>query len=92
MCIYTHTAWKKCKQYKKSISYFYDNEKVLVCRFRPVTHNRRVGMSLAGEGDSVSLQDRAWLNGQGHSWWIWRRARNFHDNSFATLHKKYAAV
>lgn len=42
------------------------NENVLVFACRPVAHYRRVGVSLAGEGDSVPLQDRARLNGQGH--------------------------
>lgn len=38
-------------------------------------------MSLAGEGDSVPLQDRARLDGQGHSRWIWKRARDSYDES-----------
>lgn len=42
---------------------------------RPVAHYRGVGVSLAGEGDSVSLQDGARLDGQGHCWRIWERSR-----------------
>lgn len=34
--------------------------------FRPVAHDGRVGSGLAGEGDSLALQDRARLDGQGH--------------------------
>lgn len=41
---------------------------VLFCLLcTPVAHYRRVGMSLAGEGDSVPLQDGAGLDGQGHN-------------------------
>lgn len=47
-----------------------EKDSALVCGYRPVAHNRRVGVSLACEGDSVPLQDRARLNGQGHCRWI----------------------
>lgn len=40
---------------------------------RPVAHYGRVGVSLAGEGDPVPLQDGARLDGQGHDGWIWKR-------------------
>lgn len=61
---------------------------------RPVAHNRRVGVSLAGEGDSVPLQDRARLNGQGHRRWIWKRERerDSHNKSLTASNILYAAI
>lgn len=78
---FCHTRWPGSCFYFKQRN---ENENVLVCGRRPVAHNRRVSMSLAGEGDSVPLQDRARLNGQGHCRWIWKTARDSHDNSLPT--------